>query len=75
MPSMEFAKIELFDLVLPFDSADIATSIGTSKRYATGVEQQLLHGFRKHEINQQLRELLRDVTKGEHARAVQLVNT
>jgi hypothetical protein len=42
MPSMEFAKIELFDFVLPFGSADIVTSIGTPKRYATGVEQQLL---------------------------------
>jgi hypothetical protein len=42
MPSMEFANIELFALVLPFDSADIVTSIGTPKRYATGVEQQLL---------------------------------
>jgi hypothetical protein len=72
---MEFAKIELFALVLPFDSADIVTSIGTPKRYAPDVEQQLLYGLCEHEINQRLRELLRDVKKGEHARAAQLVNT
>ena len=75
MPSMEFAKIELFALVLPFDSADIVTSIGTPKRYAPDVEQQLLYGLRTDQIDQQLRELFRDVTKGEHARAAQLVNT
>jgi hypothetical protein len=72
---MEFANIESLDFVLPFGSAVIATSIGTPKRYATCVEQQLLFGFCSHEINQRLRELFRDVTKGEHARAAQLVNT
>jgi hypothetical protein len=72
---MEFANIELFALVLPLDTADRVTSIGTPKRYAPDVEQQLLCGLRTDQIDQQLRELFRDVTKGEHARAAQLVNT
>jgi hypothetical protein len=66
MPSMDFANIESFALVLPLDSADIVTSVGTPKRYANSNEQQLLYEFCEIEINQQLRELFQDVTKSEH---------
>jgi hypothetical protein len=41
MPSMDFAKIDSLTL-LSLDSVDIVTSVGTPKRYATCVEQQLL---------------------------------
>jgi hypothetical protein len=60
---MEFANIDSFALLLPFDSADIVTSIGTPKRYANGVEQQLLYRCCKLQNNQQLRELFGIVTK------------
>jgi hypothetical protein len=62
---MDFANIESFALVLPLDSADIVTSVGTPKRYANGVEQQLFYECCKLQKNQQLRELFGIVTKSE----------
>jgi hypothetical protein len=72
---MEFANIELFALVLLFDSADIVTSIGTPKRYASDREPQLLYPFCADQINQYLKELFRDVTKSEHTKEAQCANT
>ena len=75
MPSMEFANIELFALLLPFDSADIVTSIGTPKRYALWLSGKQLSVLAVDQKYQQSMELFSDVTKGEHARAAQLRNT
>jgi hypothetical protein len=63
---MEFANIDSFALLLPFGSAVIVTSVGTPKRYANGVEQQLFYECCKLQENQQLRELFSVVTKSEH---------
>jgi hypothetical protein len=66
MPSMDFAKIELFDFVLPFGSADIVTSVGTPKRYALRLSGKQLYVFVCAQNNQQSMELFQDVTKSEH---------
>jgi hypothetical protein len=63
---MELANIESLDFVLPFGSAVMVTSVGTPKRYANGVEQQLFYECCKLQKNQQLRELFSVVTKSEH---------
>jgi hypothetical protein len=63
MPSMEFANIELFALLLPFDSADIVTSIGTPKRYALWLTGKQLYVFVCTQNNQQSMELFCGVTK------------
>jgi hypothetical protein len=63
MPSMDFANIESFALVLPLDSAVIVTSVGTPKRYATRDKHELLYELSELQNNQQLRELFGIVTK------------
>ena len=67
MPSMEFANIELFALLLPFNSADIVTSVGTPKRYALWLTGKQLYEFVCTQNNQQSMELFCDVTKSEHS--------
>jgi hypothetical protein len=52
MPSMEFANIESFTLLLPVDSADIVTSVGTPKRYALCLACQQLYEFDRRQIPQ-----------------------
>jgi hypothetical protein len=72
---MELAKIESLALALPFDSVDIVTSVGTPKRYATGLSGEQFSVFNTDQKNQQSMELFCDVTKSEHAHCNQLENT
>jgi hypothetical protein len=54
---MDLARIDSFALLLSVDSVDTVTSIGTPKRYATGLSGEQLSIFDVDQINQQSMEL------------------